>query len=145
MTTMADTIIITTTAALTMLTHKPNVHERNRLMSDTLAFLEKFKGDFEKMKTAAPDMVKGFGGLFQATMKDGALKKKEKELVALGIAVAQRCGPCINLHVQKCLEAGNSPAEILEAACVAVMMQGGPAYTHIPVVMDALEALAPKA
>ena len=89
-------------------------------------------------------MVKGFGGLFQSVMKDGALKKKEKELVALGIAVSQRCEPCINLHVQKSLEAGNSPAEILEAASVAVMMQGGPAYTHIPVVMDALEALAPK-
>ncbi len=57
----------------------------------TQLFLEKFKGDFEKMKQAAPDMVKGFGGLFQSIMKDGALKKKEKELVALGIAVAQRC------------------------------------------------------
>ena len=35
-------------------------------MSDqTLAFLEKFKGDIEKMKQSAPDMVKGFGGLFQ--------------------------------------------------------------------------------
>jgi AhpD family alkylhydroperoxidase len=81
----------------------------------TQLFLEKFKGDFEKMKQAA-----------------------------LGIAVAQRCEPCINLHVQKCLEAGNSPAETLEAACVAVMMQGGPAYTHIPVVIEALESLAPK-
>jgi AhpD family alkylhydroperoxidase len=115
------------------------------MSSTTLAFLEKFKGDFEKMKQAAPDMVKGFGGLFQSVMKDGALKTKEKEPVALGIAVAQRCEPCINLHVQKCLGAGNSPAEILEAASVAVMMQGGPAYTHIPVVIDALESLAPKA
>jgi len=113
-------------------------------MSDTLAFLEKFKGDLEKMKQAAPDMVKGFGGLFLNVMKDGALKKKEKELVALGIAVAQRCEPCIRLHVQKSIEAGNSPAEILEAAGVAVMMQGGPAYTHIPVVIEALEALTPK-
>jgi AhpD family alkylhydroperoxidase len=114
-------------------------------MSDkTQAFLEKFKGDIEKMSKAVPDMVRGFGGLFLNIMKDGALKTKEKELVALGIAVAQRCEPCINLHVSKCLGAGNSPAEILEAACVAVMMQGGPAYTHIPVVMEALESLAPK-
>jgi hypothetical protein len=30
---------------------------------------------------------------------------------------------------------------ILEAALVAVMMGGGPAYTHIPVVMDTLESL----
>ncbi len=114
-------------------------------MSDrTLAFLEKFKGDFEKMKISTPEIVKGFGGLFQSVMKDGALKTKEKELVALGIAVAQRCEPCINLHVQKCLGAGNSPAEILEAASVAVMMQGGPAYTHIPVVIEALESLSGK-
>jgi AhpD family alkylhydroperoxidase len=114
-------------------------------MSDkTQLFFEKFKGDVEKMKLLAPGMAKGFGGLFQGVMKDGALKTKEKELVALGIAVAQRCEPCINLHVQKCLEAGNSAEEVLEAACVAVMMQGGPAYTHIPVVIDALESLGAK-
>ena len=107
----------------------------------TEQFFEKFKGDSEKMKLAVPGMVKGFGALFQGVMKDGALKAKEKELVALGIAVAQHCEPCINLHVQKSLAAGNSAAEILEAACVAVMMQGGPAYTHIPVVIDALESL----
>ena len=110
----------------------------------TLAFLEKFKTDSEKMKQAAPEMVKGFAALFQSVMKDGALKTKEKELVALGIAVAQRCAPCINLHVQKCLEAGNTAPEILEAAAVAVMMQGGPAFTHIPIVMDALASLAPR-
>jgi AhpD family alkylhydroperoxidase len=115
-------------------------------MSETTqAFFEKFKGDLEKMKQTVPDMIKGFGSLFQSTMKDGALKAKEKELVALGIAVAQRCEPCIRLHVQKSLAAGNTPAEILDAAGVAVMMQGGPAYTHIPVVMEALESLAPKA
>jgi len=110
----------------------------------TPQFLEKFKGDIEQMKQATPDMLKGFGGLFQAVMKNGALKTKEKELVALGIAVAQRCEPCIHLHVQKSLEAGNSAAEILEAAAVAVVMQGGPAYTHIPLVIEALESLGQK-
>ena len=104
-------------------------------------FYEKFKGDQEKMKQALPDALKGFGALFQGTMKDGAIRTKEKELLALGIAVAQRCTPCISLHVQKCLDAGNSREEILESAAVAIMMQGGPAYTHIPAVLDALEAL----
>jgi AhpD family alkylhydroperoxidase len=114
------------------------------MANDTLAFLEKFKGDFETMRQAAPDLVKGFGGMFLHIMRDGALKRKDKELVALGIAVAQCCEPCITLHVQKCLEAGNSAPEILDAAAVAVTMQGGPAYMHIPVVLDALAALAPK-
>jgi AhpD family alkylhydroperoxidase len=116
--------------------------ERSKMQNKTLDFLAKFKADTEKAQQLLPGMLKGFGALFQGVMKDGALKTKEKELVALGIAVAQRCEPCISLHVQKCLQAGNTPGEILEAASVAVVMQGGPAYTHIPEVMQALEDLA---
>ena len=104
-------------------------------------YLEDFKGDFEKMKQHVPDAVRGFGALFQKVMADGALPSKQKELVAVGIAVAEHCIPCINLHVQKSLAAGCTPEEILEAASVAVMMGGGPAYTHLPMVMKALEAL----
>jgi len=76
-------------------------------------------------------------------MADGALTVREKELVALGIAVAQRCTPCIHLHVQKCLKAGADRKQVMEAASVAVMMQGGPAYTHLPPVLQALDELAP--
>jgi len=104
-------------------------------------FFEKFKKDVGKMKEQAPDVVNGFGGLFSKIMQDGALTLREKELVALGIGVAQRCVPCIRAHVQKCLDAGATNEQILEAASVAVMMGGGPAYTHVPVVMDTLEAL----
>ena len=104
-------------------------------------FFEKFPRDLEKMKEALPGTIRAFGSLFHNAMKDGALPTKEKELIALGIAVAQRCGPCINLHVQKSLGAGATREEILEASGVAVMMQGGPAYTHVAVVLDALAAL----
>jgi AhpD family alkylhydroperoxidase len=111
------------------------------MSSDVKAFYEKFSKDIEKMKQSTPDAMKGFGTLFQAVMKPGALPTKQKELIALGIGVAQRCSPCIALHVQKCADAGATREEILEAASVAVMMQGGPAYTHLPYVLDALEAL----
>ncbi|NIP24058.1 MAG: carboxymuconolactone decarboxylase family protein, partial [Phycisphaerae bacterium] len=49
--------------------------------------------------------------------------------------------PCIAAHVKKCIDAGATKEQILEAASVAVMMNGGPAYMHIPVVMDTLETL----
>jgi len=104
-------------------------------------FFEKFKNDISRMKEQTPDTVNGFAALFGKVMKDGALSVREKELVALGIGVAQRCVPCIRLHVQKCLDSGATREQILEAASVAVMMAGGPAYTHIPIVMDALEVL----
>lgn len=93
------------------------------------------------MKTEIPDTVQGFGALFTRVMKDGALTAREKELIALGIGVAVPCVPCIRSHVQKCLEAGASRQQILEAASVAVMMAGGPAYVHIPMVLDTLNDL----
>jgi alkylhydroperoxidase/carboxymuconolactone decarboxylase family protein YurZ len=45
------------------------------------------------------------------------------------------------LHVQKCLDACATKEQILKAASVAVMMGGSPVYTHIPIIMEALEAL----
>ena len=111
------------------------------MADETKEFFEKFKNDVAKMKQYIPDAVNGFAGLFSKVMQDGALSLREKELIALGIGVAQRCVPCIRAHAKKCLDAGATKEQILEAASVAVLMGGGPAYTHIPVVMDTLEAL----
>ncbi len=111
------------------------------MSSDVEKFFEQWTADQIKVKQLAPEVMRGFGGLFQATMKDGALTAREKELIALGIAVAEACMPCLNLHVEKCLHASATPEQILEAAGVAVMMRGGPAFTHVPEVIHALEHL----
>jgi len=105
----------------------------------TEQFFEQWPADQARVKELAPDIIRGFGGLFQAVMKEGALSVREKELIALGIGLAVRCVPCINLHVEKCITAGATAAQILEAAGVAVMMQGGPTFTHVPEVIHALE------
>ena len=91
------------------------------------------------LKSRAPEIAKAFGPFFHALMKDGALPVKQKELIAVGIAVAVRCEGCIDAHVEKCLKAGASGAEIMEAAGVAVVMGGGPAYTYAASVAAALE------
>jgi AhpD family alkylhydroperoxidase len=110
-------------------------------MSEVNEFFEKFNSDITKMKSETGDMISGFSTLFSKTMQAGKLTVREKELIAVGIAVAIQCEPCIKLHVKKCSEAGASREEILEAASVSVMMAGGPGYTHIPVVLDTLDAL----
>jgi AhpD family alkylhydroperoxidase len=102
-------------------------------------FFNQWSADQAQLKNLAPEIQRGFGALFQATMKEGALSVREKELIALGIGLAMRCVPCINLHVEKCITAGATAAQILEAAGVAVMMQGGPTFTHVPEVVRALE------
>ncbi|MCJ7728794.1 MAG: carboxymuconolactone decarboxylase family protein [Sedimentisphaerales bacterium] len=110
-------------------------------MDKTREYFAKFKADMDKMKAEIPDTVQGFGGLFAKVMKDGALTAREKELIALGIGVAIHCPPCISGHVQNCLDAGATRQQILEAASVAVVMAGGPAYVYIPVVLDTLDDL----
>ena len=89
-------------------------------------FQQQWKTDNAKMQKLMPAAMKGFGGMFQSIMKDGVLSLKEKERIAMAIGLAVRCEPCIILHVQKCLDAGATKEEILEAASVVIMMQGGP-------------------
>jgi AhpD family alkylhydroperoxidase len=93
------------------------------------------------VRASMPDLIKGFGSLHQSAMKAGALTVLEKELTALAVGLALRCENCIYAHVQAALGAGATRQQILEAAAVAVMMQGGPAYTYLPRVTEALEAL----
>ena len=111
---------------------------------DTHEFFSKFKKDVTKIKQEIPETLNGFATLFSKIMTDGNLTLREKELIALGIAVAIQCEPCIKLHVQKCLDAGATRAQVLEAASVSVMMGGGPAYTHLPMVLDTLDAIEGK-
>ena len=104
-------------------------------------FYKNFARSIQKLSKEAPDTVKVFKSLHDQVMKQGILGTKEKEFIALGIAVAGHCVPCIRLHTQAAVSAGASKAEILEAASVAVVMGGGPAYTHMPEVMNTLEAM----
>ena len=108
---------------------------------DVKQFYAQFKKSVGQMQKETPNVTSGFMGLFKNVMAEGTLTVAKKECIALGIAVAHQCMPCIRLHVQECLDAGLNRTQILEAAGVAVMMGGGPAYTHIPVVMAAMGAL----
>lgn len=100
------------------------------------AELQKLSGKLGK-ELAGP--MSAFATLHKNALADGALSKKEKELIALGIGIASRCEPCIYAHVEKCLKNGATPAEVMEAAGVAVMMGGGPVYTYTPVVAAAIK------
>ncbi len=87
-----------------------------------------------------PEIAQGFMGLMGAVMQEGSVKTKDKELIALGIAVGLRCVPCIYAHTQASLRQGATPQEVLEAASVAVLMSGGPGMAHVMEVFKALDA-----
>ena len=115
------------------------------MVSDTIGtYFPKCEEVNTRMKEEALNVVRDFGGLFQSVMKEGALSVREKELIALGIFLTGPCVPCTKLHVQrvqKCLEAGATREQILEATRVAVVMTGPSVFPHVPEVIDALKFL----
>lgn len=79
--------------------------------------------------------MKGFGQLTAAVKEDGALGLKEKEFVAVGIAVVQGCDDCVTFHIDVLQKLGCTREEFCEVLAMALQMGGG------PVVMNAGRAL----
>jgi AhpD family alkylhydroperoxidase len=50
-----------------------------------------------------------------------------KKLMAIALSVAQRCEPCLKSHLKSALAMGITPAEIDEAAWLAIAFAGSPA------------------
>ncbi|MGA8863386.1 MAG: carboxymuconolactone decarboxylase family protein [Gallionella sp.] len=71
-------------------------------------------------------------------MLSGVLDKKEKERIALGMALTQQCHYCIGLHIRACKQAGVSLDEIMDVCGIAIMMGGGPVLTLMAEVERAL-------
>jgi len=76
----------------------------------------------------------------RATYQDGALSRKQKELIAVGISVTKDCQSCMQWHIKQAAAAGASFEEILEAIEVAIEMGGGPATVSARFALDVLDS-----
>lgn len=72
---------------------------------------------------------------------DGALERKYKELIALGISVSSKCYGCIEYHLSRAVELGANRKEILEATAVALALSGSVADWPARFVFKVLEEL----
>lgn len=100
---------------------------------------ENFFETVPQLNERVPDVMKGFGQLSQASVAEGALSTKVKELMAVAIAIAIRCEPCIAFHVHDALKAGATRQEIAETVGVAIGMGGGPSVAYGVEVMRAVD------
>ena len=96
-----------------------------------------------KMQEKCPDVLAAFYDLQNSIIyNEGALSIKEKEFIALGIAVSKGCEYCIYAHTAGAMKNGATEEEVLEVASIAVYMQGGPGLTYMKYVFTALEELS---
>ncbi len=76
-----------------------------------------------------------------AAFSDGVLKKKEKELIAIGISVRIDCESCMQWHIEQAAEAGAAYDEVLEAVEVGIEMGGGPATVSARFAMQVMDSV----
>ncbi len=88
-----------------------------------------------QLRAEKTETMQGFGQMAQAALKEDTLSFKQKEMMAMSIAIAMRCQGCLGFHAKSLVKAGCSRAEFMEMLQVAMYMGGGPS------VMTAAEAL----
>ncbi|WP_426700795.1 carboxymuconolactone decarboxylase family protein [Rhodanobacter sp. Col0626] len=87
-------------------------------------------GRLKKLDEHAPDVMKAFWAFDKAAFAEGALSAREKQLIAVAVALTTQCPYCIELHNKAAREAGASDAQLSEAAMVAAAIRAGGAVTH---------------
>ena len=89
---------------------------------------KRISGDIRKLRKDIPDTMQAFSALAQAATRDGALDRKTKELIALGVAA--RCDGCIGFHAEALVKLGATRQEVEETLGMAVYMGGGPSLMY---------------
>lgn len=90
--------------------------------------------DLERLKelgASAPEEWEGFLALDRVVGREGgAIPRKYRELVALGVALTTQCPYCLEVHARAARKAGATRQEIAEVAFVAAALRAGAAVTH---------------
>jgi AhpD family alkylhydroperoxidase len=93
----------------------------------------------KKMEVLAPEVMKAFWAFDKASVAEGAIPVKYKELIAVGVALTTQCPYCIDIHSSNARKAGATDTELAEAAMVAASLRAGAAVTHATHALVSLE------
>jgi AhpD family alkylhydroperoxidase len=111
--------------------------ERNKLDSISL----RRKRAHAQLLSLHSKVYEGFLAMEKAAFSDGALLKKQKELIAVGISVVKNCESCMQWHIEQAASVGASFEEIFEAIEVGIEMGGGPATVSVRFALEVMESL----
>ena len=105
---------------------------------------ERRKAAHAKLMSLDSKVYKAFLEMEKAAFSDGALPKKAKELIAVGISVVIDCESCMQWHIEQAAGAGATKVEALEAIEVGIEMGGGPATVSARFALEVLDRVFPE-
>jgi len=99
-------------------------------------------GRFNEIGKARPELFRKFMDWYSSSLQPGALTKREKVLIGLGVAHAIQCPYCIDAYTKSSLEEGMDLEHITEAVHVASAVRGGASLIHGIQARNAVEKLS---
>jgi len=76
----------------------------------------KRKEAHSKLRSLDSKVYRAFLAMEEAAFSAGALQKKHKELIAVGISVVINCDSCMQWHIEQAVQSGATQEEVFEAA-----------------------------
>jgi AhpD family alkylhydroperoxidase len=101
----------------------------------------KRKQAHERLLAARSPVYQAFLEMERAAFRDGALRAKDKELIAVGISVTIGCESCMQWHIEQAAAAGAGQREVLEAVEVGIEMAGGPGTVSARFALDVMDGV----
>jgi len=98
----------------------------------------------QRLLSLKSKVYEAFLQMEQATYADGALPKKTKELIAIGISVQMDCESCMQWHIDQAAACGATLQEILEAVEVGIEMGAGRVTVSARFALDVIERAFPN-
>jgi AhpD family alkylhydroperoxidase len=115
---------------------------KEKVMLNWKEYRTQLFGRIGEIAKVAPDTVKGYQALSSAGQKTNHLDAKQRELIALGVAVSLRCDGCIVVHTTEALKNGATREEIAEALGIAISVNAGAALVYSARVFDAADQIS---
>ena len=110
-------------------------------MSELEDISHKRKESHEKLLSMKSKVYEKFLEMEKVAFSDGAVLKKNKELIAVGISVVIDCESCMQWHIEQAVKAGASKQEVFEAIEIGIEMGGGPATVSARFALDVMDSV----
>lgn len=102
------------------------------------------KAAHSKLLSLNSKVYKKFLQMEEAAYSNGALTKKQKELIAVGISVVINCESCMEWHITQAATAGASMKEVLEAVEVGIELGGGSSTVSARFALEVMDTVFEK-
>ncbi|MFP4141958.1 MAG: carboxymuconolactone decarboxylase family protein [Thermoplasmata archaeon] len=100
-------------------------------MTEKESFEEKRERLNELVMEKGNLQMKRFFNLDTQVYEDGALSKKNKEMLGLVASLVLKCDDCVEYHLNRCHEEGLSDEEMMEALSIGLVVGGSITIPHL--------------